>query len=138
MSANLKAMVNGTQPANCYSFRNHTAEILGKTFSYCVILVVSLAGNFLIGIIVYKKKTMRRTINYFILNMAMSDLLFPIFVFPSILVDLYGGFGYQFGQACCNAMMLVQYVSAIVSIQSLVLIAVDRFGARISPSSSAH
>ena len=133
MSANMNATVNGTQPPSCASPNDLGAEKIGKTVAYYLILVVSLAGNSLIGIIVYKTKTMRRTINYLIVNMAMSDLLFPIFVFPSILADLYGGFSYQLGQAFCNAIGSLQFVSANVSIQSLVLIAVDRFGAVVFP-----
>ena len=133
ISANMNATGNGTRPPSCASPGDHAEENNGKTFAYSLILVVSLAGNTLIGIIVYKTKTMRRTINYFIVNMAMSDLLFPILVFPSILADLHGGFSYQFGQAFCNAMWLLQYVSSIVSVQSLVLIAVDRFGAVVFP-----
>ncbi len=136
MSANLSAAANGTQPPSCVTPDNLTTENVGKTFAYCLILVVSLFGNTLIGIIVYKTKTMRRTINYFIVNMAMSDLLFPIFVFPSVLTDLHGGFvffGYQLGQAFCSAVRLLQYVSAFVSVESLVLIALDRFGAVVFP-----
>ena len=128
----MNATVNGTQLPRCTT-GDRAAEKIGRTVAYSLILVVSLAGNSLIGIIVYKTKTMRRTINYLIVNMAISDLLFPIFVFPSILADLYGGYSHQLGQAFCNAMMLLQLVSAIVSIQSLVLIAVDRFGAVVFP-----
>ena len=130
MSANVNTSANGTQPPGCAS----PGTLAAKTFAYSLILVVSLAGNTLIGIIVYKTKTMRKTVNYFIVNVAMSDLFFPIFVFPSTFTDLYGGFlGNQLGQTFCNVMMLLQYVSSIVSIQSLVLIGVDRFRAVVFP-----
>ena len=55
---------------------------IGLTFAYCLIILVSLAGNTAIGIIVYKTKTMRKPINFLIVNMAMSDLLIPIFLIP--------------------------------------------------------
>ena len=86
MSADLNTTMNGTQPSSCY---NPTAEKIGKTFFYCLLFVVSLAGNFVIGIIVYKTKTMRKSNNVLIVNKAMFDLLFPIFRFPRILTDLY-------------------------------------------------
>ena len=44
--------------------------------------VVSLVGNTFIGIVLYKTQTLRKPINYFIANMAMSDLLYPVFVIP--------------------------------------------------------
>ena len=110
-----------------------TADKIGKTFAFCV---VSLIGNFLIGAIVIRIKPMRRTINYLILNMAMSDLILPVFAFPRLLTALYGGHWLidgDFGLALCKLTYSMQEVSTAVSIQSLVLIAVDRFGAVVFP-----
>ena len=126
--------MNGTQPSNCPS--NSTAEKIGMTFAHCVILSVSLAGNTLIGIIVYKTQTMRKPINFFIVNMAMSDLLVPIFVIPRLIQRLYIDswlIGGLLGQALCKLAVFLPDVSTVVSIQSLVLIVVDRFGAVVLP-----
>jgi len=134
MSENANTTINGTQPSSCSS--NPTAEKIRKTVAYCLIFLVSLAGNTVIGIIVYKTKTMRKPINFFIVNMAMSDLLFPIFLIPREIQMLYidswlvGG---PLGQALCKLVVFVADVSIAVSIQSLVLIAVDRFGAVVYP-----
>ena len=90
----------------------------------------------MIGIIVYKKRTMRKPINFFIVNMAMSDLLYPIFLIPwkiqSLYIDswLIGG---PLGEALCKLVFFLIAVSSAVSVQSLVLIAVDRFGAVVFP-----
>jgi len=76
-----------------------------KTFAYCLIFVVSLAGNTVIGIIVYKTKTMRKPINFLIVHMAMSDLLFPIFFIPREIQRLYTDswlIGGPIGQALCK------------------------------------
>ena len=133
--ANVSATPNGTQPSTDCSVYP-TADKIGKTFAYCVIIVVSLTGNFLIGAIVFKIKSMRRTINYLILNMAMSDLILPVFAFPRLLTELYVGHWLidgAFGLALCKLAYFMQDVSTAVSIQSLVLIAVDRFGAVVFP-----
>ena len=101
-----------------------------------MIFIVSLAGNTLIGIIVYKTQTMRKPINFFIVNMAMSDLLVPIFVIPRLIQRLYIDswlIGGLLGQALCKLAVFLPDVSTVVSIQSLVLIAVDRFGAVVLP-----
>ena len=134
MSENLNSTINGTQPWSCYW--NPTAEKIGKTFAYCLIFLVSLAGNTVIGIIVYKMKTMRKPINVFIVNMAMSDLLVTIFVIPREIQLLYTNFwliGGPLGQALCKLVPFLLNVSIAVSVQSLVLIAVDRFGAVVYP-----
>jgi len=77
--------------SNCFSPGNLKAANIGKTVAYSIILVASLVGNSFVGIIVYKTKTMRKTINFFIVNMAMSDLLFSVFAFPWALTELNGG-----------------------------------------------
>ena len=69
--------------------------------------------------------------------MAMSDLLYSIFWPPTLLslihrTDLWliGG---QFGPALCKLVPFFAEVSTKVSIQNLVLIAVDRFVAVVFP-----
>ena len=130
---NLNATVNGTQTSSCY---NVAAEKIGKTSAYCVLIVVSVVGNIFIGTIVYKTKTMRKTINFLIVNMAMSDLFFPLILFPRIVITLYVDswlIGGPLGQALCKLVNFLADVSNAVSIQSMVLIAVDRFGAVVFP-----
>lgn len=133
--ANVSTTINDTLPPDGCSVYP-TADKIGKTFAYCVIIVVSITGNFLIGAIVVSIKSMRRTINYLILNMAMSDLILPVFAFPRLLTELYVGYWLidgDFGLALCKLAYFMQDVSTAVSIQSLVLIAVDRFGAVVFP-----
>ena len=134
MSENVNTTMNGTQPSSCPS--NPTAVKIGMTFAYCLIFIFSLAGNTVIGIIVYKTKTMRKPINVFIVNMAMSDLLFPIIALPQVTQRLYIDswlIGGPLGHALCKIKSFLPDISIAVSTQSLVLIAVDRFGAVVFP-----
>ena len=134
MSESVNSTMNGTQPSSCPN--NPTAETIGKTFAYCLIFLASLAGNCLIGIIVYRTKSLRKPINFLIVNMATSDVLYPIFVIPQEIKMLYTDswlIGGPLGQALCKLVSFLGDVSFAVSIQSLVLIAVDRFGAVVFP-----
>ena len=129
----MNTTVNGS---NCSISINPTAEKIGKTFSYCLIFVVSLLGNSFIGIIFYETHTLRKPVNFFIVNMAMSDLLYPIFLFPLNLTYMYADswlISGPLGQALCKLVPFLADVSVGVSIQSLILIAVDRFGAVVFP-----
>ena len=115
---------------------NPSGEKLAKTIVYSLIIVVSLVGNSLIGIIVYKTPTLRKPINLLIVNMAMSDLLFPVILFPIRLAELHVGswpINGGLGQALCKLHAFLADASTSVSIQSLVLITVDRFGAVVFP-----
>ena len=69
--------------------------------------------------------------------MAISDLLFPVFLIPLNLSKMQNNYswliGGQLGQALCKLLPFFSNVSLVVSIQNLTLIAVDRFGAVVFP-----
>ena len=128
--------MNTTVNRSSCTFLPNTARKNGQTFALCLFLVVSLVGNSFIGMIVYKTQTLRKPINYFIANMAMSDLLYPIFLIPLRLTWLYVDSWLISGpvdQVSCKLRAFLSAVSSIVSVQSLVLMAVDRFGAVVFP-----
>ena len=71
-----------------------------------------------------------------IANMAMSDVLYPTFLFPVLLADMHVGswlIGGTLGQALCKIHVFSAEISTLVSIQSLVLITVDRYAAVVVP-----
>lgn len=110
---------------------------IGVTFVCCLFFIASFAGNFLIGIIVYRTPRLRKPINYLIVNMATSDVFFPLIVIPWRLTDLYLDDLWfirgALGNALCKLVPFIVNSSFLVSVQSLVLIAVDRFGAVVFP-----
>ena len=118
-----------------YPLTDTTARI-GVISSYCFIFVVSAVGNGSVGLIVYKIKTMRKPINFFIVNMAMSDLLFLISVGIAIMLAFKPSswiFRGSSGDTMCKIKELLPSFSVAVSIQSLVLISVERFEAVVFP-----
>ena len=71
-----------------------------------------------------------------IVNMAIPDLLIPIFLFPLSLVEMQVDnwlISEILYQTLCKTGFFLLTVSATVSIQSLILIRVDRFGAVVKP-----
>ena len=118
--------------SSCFSA---TSRKIGQIIALSLILAGSLTANSYIVLIVYKTQTLRKPINYFIANMAMSDLLYSIFWVPYLLSELHTSWliGGQFGQTLCKLVPFFADVSSIVSVQNLILIAVDRFGAVVFP-----
>jgi len=111
---------------------------MSKLFAYCFILLGSFFGNISIIIIVYKHRDLRKTVNYFIVNMALSDLLFPLIVIPFEITQLMTDSWHRhvsgnLGSILCASYHFTHDFSLHVSIQSLVWIAVDRFLAVVFP-----
>ena len=132
----MNTTANGSSFSRCSSLINPEALKVGATVAYSLILVVSLVGNSLMVLIVYKTPALRKPINLLIANMAMSDLLYPIFLFPVRLAEVRDGswlIGGTLAQALCKIHPFLADISSLVSIQSLVLITVDRYGAVVVP-----
>ena len=80
----------------------------------------------------YRDNKMRTTTNLLNVNMAVPDLLVPMFAMPRANVDiLYGYLRWLIdgvlGEALCKLTACFQDISTVVSVQTLVAIAVDRF-----------
>ena len=130
----MNSTANGS--SGSWNSLNFSALKIGGTVTYCLIIIVSLIANSLIVIIVSKTPNLKKTINYFIANMASSDLLYPIFSIPFKLSLLHANsfvIVAQLGQALCKLLPFFGDVFFVVSTQNLILIAVDRFGAVVFP-----
>ncbi|XP_020631507.1 neuropeptides capa receptor-like [Orbicella faveolata] len=115
---------------NCsYLIVDSTAERISKLFAYCFILLGSFLGNISIIIIVYKHRDLRKTVNYFILNMAVSDLLLPLSAIPVEITQLmtdsrHWNVSGILGSIFCASYYFIRDFSLHVSTQSLEAIAV--------------
>ena len=130
----MNSTANGS--SGSWSCLNFSALKIGGTVIYCLTIIVSLVANSLIVIIVFKTPNLKKPINYFIANMALSDLLYPIFWIPWNLSYLHTYLfliGGKLGQALCKLVPFFTTASLTVSIHNLILIAVDRFGAVVFP-----
>ena len=98
-----------------------------------LVLFLSLIGNFLVVAVFFRNKTLITPVHYFIVNMAVSDLIIPVVVLPlEITKDCYNGqwmVNGAIGTLLCKLRMVAWGISVIVSILSMVSIAVDRFHA---------
>ncbi|XP_028517664.1 neuropeptide SIFamide receptor-like [Exaiptasia diaphana] len=139
-------MVLGIIPQNYQRFR-HTVltskptnqqERIIKMIAYSVILVVSLIGNILIPAVILSNTNMKKPTNYFILNMAISDLIIPILVVSRELLLLSTQSSEwlvkgALGNLLCKIVHFFGGVTIAVSILSLILITIDRFIAVVYP-----
>ncbi|XP_022783617.1 neuropeptide FF receptor 2-like [Stylophora pistillata] len=105
-----------------------------KALCYCVIMLMSLVGNTLVIIIICRNSRMRTMTNNLIANMAISDLLFPLFAVPKEIAQIFIGKSRWLvvgvgGEILCKMVNFSQDISTAVSILSLVVIAFDRFHA---------
>ena len=103
---------------------------------YCLIIVVSLIGNSMVVAVVFKNLRMRTTVNYYIVNLAIADLLITFYMPRVISIAL---FGYEWvvggtaGYVFCKLSILLNQTPITVSTFTVVAISFDRFNAVVFP-----
>ncbi|XP_074629329.1 neuropeptide Y receptor type 2-like [Acropora palmata] len=106
---------------------------------YSISLLAALIGNFLIIVVFYMYKPIQKNINYFVVNMAISDLFTPLTIMPFKIAESLsnGTFLSQLpsslSEVLCKLCFFLADTSILVSIISLMLISVDRLIAVVFP-----
>ena len=81
---NNSSFVNGSSNVVVVELTKEEKAILIATYS--IVLLVALIGNVLIILVFSKYKPLRKSINYFVVNMAVSDLFTPLTI---MLLELH-------------------------------------------------
>ncbi|XP_064467308.1 prolactin-releasing peptide receptor-like [Ornithodoros turicata] len=106
-----------------------------RAFFYCIyvlIFIVGVCGNMLVCFVVFHKNNMQTVTNFFIANLAMSDILLCTLAVP--FTPLYHFMTtWVFGSVLCHVVPYAQGVSVYISAFTLMAIAIDRYFVVIYP-----
>uniref|UniRef100_UPI00398EF5B6 prolactin-releasing peptide receptor-like n=1 Tax=Pristiophorus japonicus TaxID=55135 RepID=UPI00398EF5B6 len=100
---------------------------------YVLVVFVGLVGNYLLLYVICKTKKMHNVTNFFIGNLAFSDMLMCATCVPFTLAYAFHPRGWIFGKFMCYFVFLIQPVTVYVSVFTLTAIAVDRYYATVHP-----
>ncbi|KAE8750861.1 short Neuropeptide Receptor 2, partial [Frankliniella occidentalis] len=99
---------------------------------YTTIFVLGVFGNVLVCYVVGRNRAMQTVTNFFITNLALSDILLCILAVP--FTPLYSFLGqWIFGRVLCHLVAYAQGTSVYISTLTLTSIAIDRFFVIIYP-----
>ena len=122
--------------SNCFVNDRTIFKIL-RTLAYSLLIVVSLTGNSLIIAVVRRDKKTKPTVNYFIQNMAVADLLITVVYMPRMMSMVFRGYEWSIegtiGLVLCKLVPICHHAAILVSIQTLVVISIERFLAIVYP-----
>ena len=125
---NSTSMVTSSNPVD------FTLRVMRLTL-YPLIIFLGILGNVLVCLqILCDKKNFRRpSSRYFVVNLAISDLLVLLMFIPFDLVYLENNLKWIFGQFMCKLVNTLTYMSVIVSGTTLAAISYDRYRAIVHP-----
>jgi len=94
---------------------------------YVLVVVVGVFGNYLLLYVICRTRKMHNVTNFFIGNLAFSDMLMCVTCVPFTLAYAFNPHGWAFGRPMCYLVFLIQPVTVYVSVFTLTAIAVDRW-----------
>lgn len=110
-----------------------------KIILLSVVLVWSLVGNILVIVVIFGNEGLKTNFNYLIVNMAISDLLIPVFSIPIKIAEEASGspnrwfVGGTLGNVLCKLCYLLVDISPAVSVFTLLVISINRLIAIVFP-----
>ncbi|KAG8194134.1 hypothetical protein JTE90_000972 [Oedothorax gibbosus] len=99
---------------------------------YISIFSIGICGNVLVCYVVFRNKSMHTVTNFFITNLALSDILLCTFAVPFTPLYMFMS-EWVFGRVLCHLVPYAQGVSVYISAFTLMSIAIDRFFVIIYP-----
>ncbi|XP_060526691.1 RYamide receptor-like [Cylas formicarius] len=93
---------------------------------YAIIFVIGLVGNTFVCYVVMSSPRMKTVTNYFIMNLAVGDMLITLLCVPFTVVALLDQY-WSFGTFMCPLVSYVTSLSVFVSAYTLVAISIDKY-----------
>ncbi|KAM6950009.1 relaxin-3 receptor 1 [Lycodopsis pacificus] len=99
---------------------------------YCVVCAAGLVGNALVLFFIrVKQERKKSTVNFFVLNLAVTDLQF-VLTLPFWAVDTVLDFSWPFGYAMCKIILSVTVMNMYASVFFLTAMSVTRYWSVVS------
>ncbi|XP_036375247.1 G-protein coupled receptor 54-like [Megalops cyprinoides] len=99
---------------------------------FALLMVVGLTGNSLVIYVISKHKKMRTATNFYIANLATTDIIFLVCCVPFTAM-LYPLPSWVFGEFMCKFVIYIQQVSAQATCVTLTALSVDRLYVTVCP-----
>ncbi|KAK5927468.1 hypothetical protein CgunFtcFv8_012623 [Champsocephalus gunnari] len=98
-----------------------------------LLIVVIIGGNLLVCLSVVTEKALKTTTNYFIVSLAVSDLMLAVLVLPLFVYSEFQDGVWTLSTSVCDYLMTMDVMLCTASIFNLCAISVDRFIAVVIP-----
>ncbi|XP_066304412.1 neuropeptide FF receptor 1-like [Branchiostoma lanceolatum] len=107
-------------------FKHDLAVTTVFVCAYAAVCLLCLAGNVTVCCLVAQNRKLHTVTNFFILNLAVADLMIAVFCMPITLVNNIVTV-WVFGDVVCKLTPFIQGLSVGASVFTLVAIATDRY-----------
>ncbi|KAJ8735043.1 hypothetical protein PYW08_014293 [Mythimna loreyi] len=141
---NETSVLSAVETFQCsYDFRNITEKVVDKAgydWSFLFVIVFIIAGgvgNILVCLAVCLDKRLQNVTNYFLLSLAIADLLVSLFVMPMGAIPGFLGY-WPLGVVWCNVYVTCDVLACSASIMHMCFISIGRYLGIRNPLKSRH
>ncbi|XP_031135651.1 dopamine receptor D4a [Sander lucioperca] len=128
LSAEAAAAAAAAAPEAAAGGHNVPALLFGV-----LLIVVIICGNLLVCLSVFTEKALKTTTNYFIVSLAVADLMLAVLVLPLFVYSEFQDGVWTLSTTLCDGLMTMDVMLCTSSIFNLCAISVDRFIAVLIP-----
>lgn len=114
-------------------YRDPLSVLITVTVLYSVIFVVGLVGNIITCIVISRNKSMHTATNYYLFNLAITDMLMLVSAMPPDLYNAWNPWQYPFDSAICVLQGLLAETSTNVTILTISCFTIERYIAICHP-----
>ena len=107
-------------------------KMLASIF-YTISMVLGIGGNALVLLIFMFYNRVKTVTNFFIINLAINDLIFALLCIPSTFITAYLIQYWPMPQFMCIFLNYMQNVSVTLTVYTLIWITMDKFWALVKP-----
>lgn len=107
--------------------------VIPISVTYIMILLTGLIGNISTCIVIAKNKSMHTATNYYLLSLAVSDLLLLVSGLPPEMYRIWWPQVYSFGEIFCKLQSFAAETSANATVLTITAFTVERYVAICHP-----
>ncbi|GAB0087438.1 G protein-coupled receptor, rhodopsin-like [Sergentomyia squamirostris] len=130
--ANLTFLRN-VSDAMTHSSRDPMSVVIPITVCYAVIFLAGVLGNFTTCTVISRNKSMHTATNFYLFNLAVSDLLLLVWGMPAEIFNMWYPAQYPFNQSFCILQGLLSETSANATVLTITSFTVERYIAICHP-----
>uniref|UniRef100_A0A8D0L9U2 5-hydroxytryptamine receptor 2A n=1 Tax=Sphenodon punctatus TaxID=8508 RepID=A0A8D0L9U2_SPHPU len=133
-SANLTNLsCGGSLSPQCYTSLFSLEEKNWPALLTAVVIVLTIAGNILVIMAVSLEKKLQNATNYFLMSLAIADMLLGFFVMPVSMLTILYGYRWPLPTKLCAVWIYLDVLFSTASIMHLCAISLDRYIAIRNP-----
>ena len=97
------------------------------TITYCIIFIMGIVGNVCTCVVIAKNRYMQTATNYYLFNLAVSDLLVLLLGLPQETYGIWSAYPWIFGEPFCVLRIMASETSTYASILTITAFTVERY-----------